>query len=83
MIVERPLEGQPQPSLPPRQREVLALLADGLMDNEIAAVLGIAPRSVGNLVWKLYRRLGARNRAHAAAIGVRLGLVDEPPAGRS
>ncbi len=46
--------------------EVLALLADGLTDREIAAGLVISPRTVESHVSAILRKLGVRNRAEAA-----------------
>jgi two-component system, NarL family, response regulator DevR len=49
-----------------REEEVLALLADGLTDREIADRLGISPRTVETHVGSLLNKLGVRNRAQAA-----------------
>jgi two-component system response regulator DevR len=61
--------GGPQPGLPgvsAREEQVLALLADGLTDREIAERLGISPRTVETHVGSLLSKLGVRNRAQAA-----------------
>jgi two-component system response regulator DevR len=49
-----------------RETEVLALLADGMTDREIAERLGISPRTVETHVGSLLSKLGVRNRAQAA-----------------
>jgi DNA-binding NarL/FixJ family response regulator len=49
-----------------REEEVLALLADGLTDRQIADRLGISPRTVETHVGSLLNKLGVRNRAEAA-----------------
>ena len=54
------------PDVSAREGEVLALLADGLTDREIAARLGISPRTVETHVGSLLSKLGVRNRAQAA-----------------
>lgn len=54
------------PGVSPREEEVLALLADGLTDREIADRLGISPRTVETHVGSLLNKLGVRNRAQAA-----------------
>jgi two-component system response regulator DevR len=61
--------GGPHPGLPgvsAREEQVLALLADGLTDREIAERLGISPRTVETHVGSLLSKLGVRNRAQAA-----------------
>lgn len=60
--------------LTPRQREVLALLADGRSTREIAADLGIAEETARNHIRHLLRRLGVRSRLGAVAEARRLGL---------
>jgi two-component system NarL family response regulator len=54
------------PGVSPREEEVLALLADGLTDRQIADRLGISPRTVETHVGSLLNKLGVRNRAQAA-----------------
>ncbi len=51
--------------LPPRQRQVLALLAEGLTNKEIALRLGISPATVKIHVARLTAWLGAVNRTDA------------------
>ncbi len=53
-------------TLSARETEVLALLADGLTDREIADALVISPRTVESHVGSILRKLGVRNRAEAA-----------------
>lgn len=60
----RALEAQP---LPPRQQEVLGLLAGGLTNKEIALRLGISPATVKIHVARLTSWLGAANRTDAVA----------------
>ena len=48
-----------------RERRVLALIAEGHTNDEIGALLRIAPSTVAHDVRQLRKKLGARNRAHA------------------
>lgn len=62
---ERPLsEFAPLTS---RERQVVALIDEGLSNKEIAARLCIEPSTVKNHVHNLLEKLGARGRAEAAA----------------
>jgi DNA-binding CsgD family transcriptional regulator len=70
------------PALPPREGfptkrelQVLALIAAGMTDSEIAVHLSLSPLTVKEHVRHLLQRLTARNRAHAVALGLRLGLI--------
>jgi DNA-binding NarL/FixJ family response regulator len=53
-------------ALSPRQRQILALLAQGRGNEEIAAELRLSPHTVKFHVRALYLRLGVRNRVEAA-----------------
>jgi DNA-binding CsgD family transcriptional regulator len=58
--------------LTPREAEVLALLARGFTNREIAATLVISARTASVHVSHILRKLGAPNRLEAAAIAHRL-----------
>jgi DNA-binding CsgD family transcriptional regulator/tetratricopeptide (TPR) repeat protein len=62
-----------------RQLEVLALLAEGSTNAEIAARLYLSPRTVDNHVAALLTRLGVSSRHDALAVAASLGLL-KPPA---
>ena len=64
--------------LTPRELEVLALLAQGFKNAEIAARLFISERTVKFHVGSILAKLEAQNRTEAARIAVRRGLVDAP-----
>lgn len=55
------------PQLTPRQREVLAKVAHGQGDKEIARDLGLSPRTVEMHVARALAALGARNRSEAVS----------------
>jgi LuxR family transcriptional regulator of spore coat protein len=59
------------PPLSPRQREVLHLVSHGHSNKEIARRLGIEDSSVRTHLVLAFKRLGARNRAHATALFIR------------
>ena len=61
--------------LTPREREVLELLAKGLQNKEIAAVLHIGERTAKFHVSALMRKLGAGNRTEAVALAAQQGLI--------
>jgi DNA-binding CsgD family transcriptional regulator len=61
--------------LSPRQQEILRLLCAGDSDREIGAALNIGRRTVETHIAAIYTKLGAHNRAEAAAMAVRLGLI--------
>jgi DNA-binding NarL/FixJ family response regulator len=54
------------PQLSPRERQVLALLADGLSNAAIAERLGLTPKTVANYVSLICMRLGVADRRAAA-----------------
>jgi DNA-binding NarL/FixJ family response regulator len=49
--------------LTPRARDVLALLAQGLSDDEIATKMGLSRNTVRNHVSAIYRKIGVRRRS--------------------
>lgn len=64
----------PEP-LTSREREVLALLAEGLPNKAIATTLGISDQTVKFHVAAIIGKLGAANRTDAVRRAVRRGLV--------
>ena len=70
--------------LTPRELEVLALLADGRTNRQIAETLFISESTAGVHVSNILGKLGATNRVEAAAMAYRLRLVPaEAEAGAS
>jgi len=64
------------PSLSPRELDVVSLVADGLADKQIAARLGISEATVKGYLRQVYEKLGAADRAQAVAIALRRRLID-------
>lgn len=73
--------GQKEPAPPfaatPRERELLAAVAQGLDNLQIAAHLGIAEKTVRNALSKLYERLGVEGRPQAIVRARELGFGRE------
>jgi DNA-binding NarL/FixJ family response regulator len=59
-----------------RERQILALMAGGLTDRQIASRLGRSERTVQAHLSRLYAKLGARSRVAAVAKAASLGLLD-------
>lgn len=57
-----------------RERELLALVAQGLTTEQIAARLFLSPKTIRNRLSDLYRTLGVANRAEAVAVAYELGM---------
>lgn len=69
----RPVGGE----LSLRDRELLALLAKGLTNEQVADELYIGVETVRSHLQRLFRRLGVRNRVQAAQHAEQLGLVTD------
>ena len=61
-----------------REREVLALIAIGRTNREIARTLFISPKTATVHVSNILAKLGVRSRVEAATMAHRLGVVAEP-----
>lgn len=72
-----PAPGQaaaPGPALTPMQREVLACVARGLCDKQIAARLNLSAHTIDYHLRQLRRRFDARNRVQLAQAALQAGL---------
>jgi DNA-binding NarL/FixJ family response regulator len=58
-----------------REKEVLALVAEGLTNQQIAEVLGVAPSTIKSHVQNVILKLGASDRTQAAVMAVKAKLV--------
>jgi predicted ATPase/DNA-binding CsgD family transcriptional regulator len=70
-----PAASDRRPALSRRELEVLALLAQGKTDREIADDLFVERRTVSKHVAAILVKLGVSNRSAAASTALRLGLV--------
>ena len=68
-------QGERASVLSAREREVLSLVADGLSDEEIAALLVVSRHTVHRHVANIRTKLGQPSRAAAVAYAGRLGLL--------
>jgi LuxR family quorum sensing-dependent transcriptional regulator len=64
-----------RPRITPRELAVLRLVSLGMASNDIAKRLGIGEETVRSHLKKVQAKLGARNRAHAAAEAIRQQLI--------
>lgn len=65
----------PPPALTERELEVLAGMCEGQSNAEIGRGLYLSEDTVKTHARRLFRKLGAADRAHAVAIALRRGLV--------
>jgi DNA-binding NarL/FixJ family response regulator len=75
---EAQMPSPPEPggrTLTKREREVLGMVAMGRGTSRIAAELGVSTSTVETHVRHCLDKLGARNRAHAIALGLRAGEI--------
>ncbi|MBO9313026.1 MAG: response regulator transcription factor [Chloroflexus sp.] len=64
--------------LTPRERDILALVAQGDDNRAIALKLSLAEKTVGNRLSEIFQKLGVSNRTQAAIVAVQRGLVPPP-----
>jgi len=60
-----------------QERKILALVADGMTNRQIAGCMALAEKTVKNYVSSLLSKLGLERRTQAAVLAVK--LRDEPP----
>jgi DNA-binding NarL/FixJ family response regulator len=73
LLSERATQRVPQ--LSPREREITALMAEGLTAEGIGTQLGVSVETVRTHVRNTIRKLRARNRVHAIAIALERGEI--------
>jgi DNA-binding NarL/FixJ family response regulator len=75
MTMFPPESEQPAVLLSRREQEVLALIATGATNREIADQLFLSPHTIKEHTSALYRKLKVRNRAEAVQRAQRIGLI--------
>jgi DNA-binding NarL/FixJ family response regulator len=73
---QKTAEESPEP-LTEREKEVLAFLARGLSNREIAAQIFVSEKTVKTHVANILQKLGVKSRTQAALYAMRSGLVKE------
>jgi DNA-binding NarL/FixJ family response regulator len=63
------------PALNARERDVLALIADGLPTRQVATELNYSERTIKKVLGDIIVKLGARSRSQAIAQAVRQGII--------
>jgi DNA-binding NarL/FixJ family response regulator len=58
-----------------RETDVLRMLAEGLVNKDIATRLGISEHTVKFHISSILDKLGASTRTEAVALGIRRGLI--------
>jgi len=66
------------PTLSTRQRDVLALIADGYNDTQIAHEMKLTHDGVRFHIRALFKKFGVSNRAHLIAIVLQNDLLSQP-----
>ena len=61
--------------------KILRLMTEGLSNEEISEITGIAQETVKGHLKSLFRKLDVKNRTEAAVLAVREGLDDHPSGG--
>lgn len=56
------------PALSPQERRVVALVAEGRTNREIARILNLRPKTVKNYLHNIFEKLGIQRRSQAAAL---------------
>jgi HD-GYP domain-containing protein (c-di-GMP phosphodiesterase class II) len=72
----RPRRRSGPAGLTPREVEVLVLIARGASTRQVARRLGIAPKTAGTFIERIYTKTGVSTRSGAALVAVRHDLLD-------
>ena len=74
---DQPLEAEDElpEEITSRETDVLRMLAEGLVNKDIAARLGISEHTVKFHISSILDKLGASTRTEAVTLGIRSGLI--------
>jgi len=64
-----------KPDFSEREQAVLALLAQGLTNRQIASQMKVQPSTVKQYISNILSKLNAQSRTEAVALALKLGLV--------
>jgi DNA-binding NarL/FixJ family response regulator len=76
--VDEPAATELPDDLTPREAEVLALIAEGMTNAEIAERLFVSPTTVKSHINHLFAKAGVRDRAQAVNYAYRTGIASPP-----
>ena len=76
-------EPTPAERLTPRERGIVALVAAGASNREVAEKLSLAEDTVKHHISNIFDKVGVSNRAELAAYAAGHGLTDPPTPGRA
>ena len=72
--------GDLPPTLSPRERDVVKLVAEGRSNDEIGVALGVTSRTVEAHLGRIFERAGVGSRTELATRAIREAWLDLPPA---
>lgn len=79
LAAEAPERSTPaEHDLSDRELQVLQLLVDGASPKDVAASLVLSPKTVGNHLTNIYRKLDVHSRTQAITEAIKRNLVDPP-----
>ncbi|MFG2309219.1 response regulator [Streptomyces sp. NPDC048566] len=76
--VEEPALSPELASLSPRERDILALIGEGLTNREIGRKLYLSEKTVKNHISRLLAKLGVQRRVQAAVLASQLDQPEDP-----
>jgi DNA-binding NarL/FixJ family response regulator len=75
-LIENGIAISPEDRPTVREREILALMADGLTTENIASRLGIAFKTAASHRWRILGKFGADNTVTVVRLAIRMGLIE-------